>query len=251
VAQRAPLRRAFFPVLATGLVASGYLAVAGSGYLDTPTIALTAAGLVLRGLVIRGFVRLDLPDRTVTSSPSLYRLLRARLFPSFAGVPHRHCPPGVFPGCDENPHGENQSGLSLHRRYCHCGASGCRLLSIDFNFFLFLALYLLFAIATLTSGEIRRSTGRAAATARSGLKRFYPRPGAAFGIDHSGICRSPPCCSFFCPRTAEAAFSRLISHRFYLPGFSSEVTLASSAKSRPPPGRSCTSAFSAAKRLAA
>jgi len=48
------------------------------------------------------------------------------------------------------------------------------LLSIDINFFLFLALYLLFAIAALTSGEIRRSTRQAAATARSGLKRFSP-----------------------------------------------------------------------------
>jgi len=56
---------------------------------------------------------------------------------------------------------------------------------------------------------------------------------------------------FLLPRTAEAAFSRVISHRFYLPGFSSEVTLGEFGESRPPPGRSCTSAFSAAKRLAA
>jgi len=62
----APPSSVFFQFSLLGLVASGYLAVAGSGYLDTPTIALTAAGLVLRGLVIRGFVRLDLPDRTVT-----------------------------------------------------------------------------------------------------------------------------------------------------------------------------------------
>ena len=56
----------FFQFSLLGLVASGYLAVAGSGYLDTPTILLTGAGLVLRGLLIRGLVRLDLSDRTVT-----------------------------------------------------------------------------------------------------------------------------------------------------------------------------------------
>ena len=32
------------------------------------------------------------------------------------------------------------------------------ILSVNFNFFLFLSLYLLFAIAALTSGEIRRSS---------------------------------------------------------------------------------------------
>jgi hypothetical protein len=56
----------FFQFSLLGLVASGYLAVAGSGYLDTPTIALTAAGLLLRGLLIGGLVRLDVSDRTVT-----------------------------------------------------------------------------------------------------------------------------------------------------------------------------------------
>ena len=38
----------FFQFSLLGLVASGYLAVAGSGYLDAPTIVLTAAGLLLR-----------------------------------------------------------------------------------------------------------------------------------------------------------------------------------------------------------
>src|ERR1035438_9359424 len=56
----------FFQFSLLGLMASGYLAVAGSGYLDTPTIALIAAGLVFRGLLICGLVRLDVSDRTVT-----------------------------------------------------------------------------------------------------------------------------------------------------------------------------------------
>ena len=54
------------------------------------------------------------------------------------------------------------------------------ILSINFNFFLFLALYLLFAIAALTSGEIRRSIDRSTVTARSGLKNFLPAPRPAF-----------------------------------------------------------------------
>ena len=56
----------FFQFALWGLVVSGYLAVAGSGYLDTPTIMLTAAGLLLRGLLIYGFVRLDISERATT-----------------------------------------------------------------------------------------------------------------------------------------------------------------------------------------
>src|SRR5262249_48249027 len=49
------------------------------------------------------------------------------------------------------------------------------ILSVNFNFFLFLALYLLFAIGALSSGEIRRSMHRATFTARAGSRRFGPR----------------------------------------------------------------------------
>src|ERR1039458_6008862 len=42
----------FFQFSLLGLVASGYLAVAGSGYLDTPAIALTTAGLLLRAVLV-------------------------------------------------------------------------------------------------------------------------------------------------------------------------------------------------------
>ena len=59
VAPPASVERLFeFSLL--GLVASGYLAVAGSGYLDLPTVALTAAALVLRLLLVVGVLRVQL-----------------------------------------------------------------------------------------------------------------------------------------------------------------------------------------------
>src|SRR6185369_12166355 len=54
----------FFQFSLLGLVASGYFAVAGSGYLDSPTVVLTAAGLLLRGLLIYGFVPLEMSERS-------------------------------------------------------------------------------------------------------------------------------------------------------------------------------------------
>src|SRR5579864_2026073 len=67
----------FFQFSLLGLVASGYLAVAGSGYLDAPTIALTAAGLLVRGLLICGLIRLEPSDRAVTSVTLSYILFFA------------------------------------------------------------------------------------------------------------------------------------------------------------------------------
>src|SRR5580704_2150708 len=49
----------FFQMSLLGLVASGFLAVAGSGYLDIPTIVLASAGLLLRGAMAAGLVHLD------------------------------------------------------------------------------------------------------------------------------------------------------------------------------------------------
>ena len=62
----------FFQLSLLGLVASGYLAVAGSGYLDTPTIVLTAAGLLLRALGICGLIRLEISERATTAVTVAY-----------------------------------------------------------------------------------------------------------------------------------------------------------------------------------
>src|SRR5258708_10576707 len=56
----------FFQVSVLCLVTSGYLAVAGSGYLDVPTIVLTGVGLLLRALLVTGVVDLKISDRLVT-----------------------------------------------------------------------------------------------------------------------------------------------------------------------------------------
>src|SRR5271157_4766210 len=216
----------FFQFSLLGLVASGYLAVAGSGYLDTATIGLTAAGLLLRGLLICGLVRLDVSDRTVTLItlgyigffPLDYYLLSREFLSATVHLVFFLAVMKILTA-------------KTNRDYLYTAAIAvvellaAALLSIDFDFFLFLALYLLFAMAALTSGEIRRSTRQAAATARSGLKGLYARLALHSALMTLGILALTAGLFFLLPRTAEAALSRLISHRFYLPGFSSQVTL--------------------------
>ena len=67
----------FFQLSLLGLVASGYLAVAGSGFLDLPTVVLTAAGLMLRALCICGLVKLRLSERGATTITLLYAVFFA------------------------------------------------------------------------------------------------------------------------------------------------------------------------------
>jgi transglutaminase-like putative cysteine protease len=224
--QGRPSIERFFQFSLLGLVASGYLAVAGSGYLDSPTIALTAAGLLLRGLLIGGLIHWDVSDRTVTLValgysgffPLDYFLLSREFLTATVHLVFFLAVMKVLTA-------------KTNRDYLYTAAIAfvellaAALLSIDIDFFLFLALYLLFAIAALTSGEIRRSTGQAAATARNGLKRFYPRLALHSVLLTLGILSLTAGLFFLLPRTAEAAFSRLVSHRFYLPGFSRQLTL--------------------------
>src|SRR5271169_889380 len=56
----------FFELSLLGLLASGFLAVAGSGYLDAPTVVITAAALLTRTLMVAGLIGFELPPIVVT-----------------------------------------------------------------------------------------------------------------------------------------------------------------------------------------
>jgi protein-glutamine gamma-glutamyltransferase len=216
----------FFQLSLLGLVASGYLAVTGSGYLDTPTIILTAAGLFVRALWICGLVRLEISERTATLVTLAY---------------------AVFFAVDYLALSRDFLTATVHllfflavmkiltartnRDYLYTAVIAflellaAAILSVNFNFILFLSLYLLFAIAALTSGEIRRAAHRSTTTARSGIRSFSLRLALLSTLVTIGILAMTGGLFFILPRTAEAAFSRLIAHRIYLPGFSNQVTL--------------------------
>src|SRR5450759_4273495 len=216
----------FFPVALLGLVASGYLAVAGSGYLDAPTIALTTTGLLLRAVLVCGLVRLNLSDRLTTIVTIGYTaffvadyFLLSRDF--LAATVHLL----FFLAVMKILTAKSNRDYLYTAVIAFLELLAAAILSINFNFFLFLALYLLFAIAALTSGEIRRSIDRSTVTAHSGLKSFYPRLSLLSALVTLGILAFTAGLFFILPRTAEAAFSRLIAHRVFFPGLSNQVNL--------------------------
>src|ERR1039458_4426557 len=202
----------FFQFALLGLVASGYSAVAGSGYLDGPTMALTASGLVLRGLMVGGWLRLDLSGRMA----ALFGVGYVAFFAVDYFLLSRD-----FLFATARTHRDDLFVAAI----AFLELLAAAILSINFNFFVFLALYLTFAIATLASSEIRRSVERPATTARSGLKDFHVRLALLAVWATAGILALTAGMFFLLPRTADAAFSRLISHRIFIPGLSDQVTL--------------------------
>ena len=216
----------FFQFSLLGLVASGYLAVAASGFLDAPTIALTTTGLLLRAILISGLVRLSLSDRLTPFVTIAYAAFFAadyfRLSRDFL-VATVHLL--FFLAVMKILTAKSNRDYLYTAVIAFLEMLAAAILSIDFNFFLFLALYLLFAIAALTSGEIRRSIERSTVTARSGVKSFCPHLSLFSALVTLGILALTAGLFFILPRTAEAALSRLIAHRVFLPGFSNQVNL--------------------------
>ncbi len=218
----------FFQASLLGMAASGFLALAGSGYLDAVTLAMMAAGLVWRALILAGLARPELPRRLAT--PAIiaacglavvdYAWLSRTLLASTLHL-------GFFLVAVHI--------LTAHTGRDHLGTAVIAFLELlaavvaaNVGFFAALALYLLFAMGGLMSAEIRRSLARPGGVAVRGGLASPPLPSrlAALAVFAStGILALTAGLFFLLPRTADAAFSHLISHRLHLPGFATEIRL--------------------------
>ncbi|HLI84757.1 MAG TPA: DUF3488 and transglutaminase-like domain-containing protein [Bryobacteraceae bacterium] len=217
----------FFQFSMLGLVASGYLAVAGSGVLDTPTLVLTGAGLLLRGLMIANVVRLEIPERAsrllALAYIAFFCLDYACLSRDFV-VATVHLV--FFLAITKILTARTARDYLYTAAIAFLELMAAAMLSMEINFIAFLAFYLLFAIAALSSGEICRSLARADAVARGTPARFPPRLILLSAFATLSILTITAGLFFLLPRTAQAAFARLLPNRqFVLPGFSDQVTL--------------------------
>jgi len=216
----------FFQFALWGLVVSGYLAVAGSGYLDAPTVILTGAGLLARALLISGALRFDISPKLVVALtlayvgffPLDYFFLSRAFIQSTVHLV-------FFLAVIQILTSRTNRDYFFMATIAFLELLAAAILSTNSNFFLFLALYLLFAMAAFTSAEIRRSMQKRLTVARSGLRRFHPRLAALTAVITIGILGLTAGLFFMLPRTADAALRRLVAKRFYLPGFSNQFTL--------------------------
>lgn len=215
-----------FELCLLGMVASGYCAVAGSGYLDLSTVLITAAALLVRFTKATGFLKLPFPPIAVTVATLAYigfypldYLFLSKEF--LAATVHLV----FFLTITKLLTAETERDYTYLTVIAFLELLAASILNGHISFFVFLALFLLFAAGAFTSSEIRRSMRTDVRIVRGGLVGIRPRLIALTLSLSFGVLAMTGGLFFFLPRTARAAFQHLVPERYHLPGFSSEITL--------------------------
>jgi len=215
----------FFQLSVLGLLASGYLALAGSGRVDLPSLVVTGAALGLRGAIAAGIFSWQVPPRWAAGLALAcaaffwadWKLISGEILPALI-----HLVLFLSAVCALAARTPRDYGLLIALAFLQLLAAAA--ISLDVNFFVFLVLFLLFGVATLTSAEIRRSL-RSSQAACPPSQRLTWRL-AVLSVWLTGAILALTAALFFVlPRTAEAAFRRLAPWRLQLPGFAQEVQL--------------------------
>ncbi len=216
----------FFEFSLLGLLTSGFLAVVGSGYLDVPTMLITAGALAARALIAAGVLRLNLPPAVVTAATLAY----VGFYPiDYFFISQTFIPAAVhlvfFVAVAKILTAKTNRDYFFLKLIAFLELLAACVLSSRVNFFGFLLLFLVLGVATFASGEIRQSRQRRLAVSKSSGRGLSLRLTAVVLFVSLGILVLTAGLFFFLPRTARAAFQHLISHRYHLAGFSNRVTL--------------------------
>jgi transglutaminase-like putative cysteine protease len=219
-----PVER-FFHVSLLGMLASGYLALAGSGYLDLPATVFTGAGLVLRALLVFGVIRLEIPARWINAAtlayagfyPIDYLYLSREFIPATV---HLIC----FLAVVRILSAQTNRDYFFVKVIAFLEILAATLLSSNMNFFVFLILFIVFGVATFCCSEIRKASERPHRRVGSPA-HFHRRLAALTASITLGILIMTAGLFFLLPRTARAALRTLVPERYHLAGFSNEVAL--------------------------
>jgi transglutaminase-like putative cysteine protease len=216
----------FFEFSLLGMLAAGYFAVVGSGYVDWATATLTLIGLCLRALMVAGVVEFQFSGRFVGALTLLY----IGFYPlDYLYVSGSFLTATVhlvfFLAVLKVLTAKTNRDYTYVKMIATLELLAAAILSASLSFFGFLALFLLFAIATFASGEVRRSAQLRRAVVRGGLRAFPQRLGGLAIFLFGGILTMTAGMFFILPRTARAALERFVPQRYHLPGFSNGITL--------------------------
>ncbi len=219
-----PVER-FFEFSLLGLLTSGYLAVVGSGYLDLPTILLTASALLLRGLLVSGLVRFEISPKAVAAVTLVYM----GFYPlDYAFLSKAFLPATVhlvlFIASIKILTASTNRDYFFVKIIAFMELLAACVLSSSFNFSLFLALFLVLGVATFMSSEIRRAAQKFPVVRVSSRGTGWRLFGVAVTVS-GGILVITAMLFFLLPRTARAALQHIFQHRYHLAGFSNEVNL--------------------------
>jgi len=217
----------FFEFSMLGMLGSGYLAVVATHTLDWPSAALALAALITRGLMAAGAVHIRLQARLATALALVY----FGFFPVdiyyvshslLAAIVHMI----VFLGSLKLLTARTSRDYGYLKLLAALELIAAAMLSVNLAFLLYLGVFVLFSIAALTSGEVRRaSTEVVMPVSQSGMRTFPRRLSVLSASLLFGVFVLTVGLFLVLPRTARAALGRFAPQRQHLAGFSNSVTL--------------------------
>jgi transglutaminase-like putative cysteine protease len=215
----------FFELSLLGLLGSGFLAVAGSGYLDAPTLVLTSAALIIRALMVAGVVHFEPPPIVIT----ILTLAYIGFYPvDYFFISLAFIPAAIhlvfFVAVVKILTARTNRDYLFLKVIAFLELLAACIVSASANFFVFLLLFLVLGVATFASSEIRQSAQRAQSARQTGIGVPARLIAVVLCVSFSILVITAGL-FFFLPRTARAAFQHLVSHRYHLVGFSDHVML--------------------------
>ena len=251
----------FFECSLLGMLAAGYGAVVASGYLDAAATVLGLLGLVVRALMlaepaVADAVAFALPPRMMAALaigylgffPLDYYYVSGNFLAATVHMVFFLAVLKLLTARTPRDYGYLKAIAALE-------LIAAAILSSGYSFLVFLAIFLLFAIAAFASGEVRRaaiaSGAVSPAVSRSGLRAFSRRLSVLSVFLFAGILLLTAGLFLVLPRTAQAAFERFAPRRNSLTGFSNNVTLGEIGRIKQSGVRRHARAFLSGRRLPA
>jgi protein-glutamine gamma-glutamyltransferase len=216
----------FFQVSLLGLLVSGFLALAFSGYLDLPTIVLTSLGFTGRAVAVFGrksYWQLPPPIANALTLayigfyPLDYMYLSREFIPATV---HLIC----FLAVIRVLSAQTNRDYFFVKVLAFLELVAATLLSSNISFFFFLITFVIFGVATFCCSEIRRSSQQRVRIAMP-QRNFHVRLAALTSVMTLGIVLMTAGLFIMLPRTARAAFRSLVPQKYHITGFSNEISL--------------------------
>lgn len=219
-----PIERVFQYSL-WGMLASGYLAVLGSGSLDILTAFVALIGLGLRAWAISGRP-LEIPPAWITIATLVYVAFYPIDFfyvaQDFLGATLHLL---FFLATVKVVTATTERDYFWLKLIAFAEILAASIVSVSASYVLWLTVFLLCSLVMFSTAEIRRSASRGRQISRQGLEFFPQRILSLTGGVSVAVVVLTVGLFFVLPRTTRAALQAWIDPRYHLSGFSNQVTL--------------------------
>lgn len=222
-----------FEVSLLAMLASGYLAVLGSGVLDLPSAIIAGAALTLRALQLAGLGRFTIPSRWITAATASYIVFYAidyfLLSQDFIKATVHLV---LFVAVAKILTAETRRDFFFLKVIAFLELLAASLLSANLTFFVFLVLFVLATVATFASSELLRPWEAPKVVTR-GATAFARRFSFLTMFAALAILVLTAGLFFVLPRTARAALEKLAPANSRLSGIANEVSIGQMGEIRP------------------